>query len=94
MIGKDIQFILSGGETVCFEDAVYSLDFPDADVVTGADGTSAFLVRAGTFAIKIPDFSGWFGAEGVTVDGTYYEVKRNFRIPERDGEWLIYHVSH
>ena len=26
MIGKDIQFILSGGETVCFEDAVYSLD--------------------------------------------------------------------
>ncbi|MBH3426504.1 hypothetical protein [Pseudomonas alkylphenolica] len=89
-----VQITLSGGEVVSFEDTEYSLEFPAADLITGADGSQAYLLKAGTFSIKTPEFKGWFGAEGVTVDGTFYEVKRSFKVPVQDEDWLIYPVGH
>ena len=93
MSDKVVEITLSGGEVVTFTDTEYHLEFPPADLYTGADGSQAFIVKSGTFSIRTPEFNGWQGAEGVTVDGTFYEVKRNFRYPTQEGEWLQYPVG-
>ncbi|MEX5592399.1 hypothetical protein [Pseudomonas orientalis] len=93
MSDKTVQITLSGGEVVSFEDTEYSLNIPAADLYTSADGLKSYVLKTGTFSIRTPEFQGWHGAEGVTVEGVYYEVKRNFNNPEQNGEWLVYPVG-
>ncbi|MCT8945612.1 hypothetical protein [Pseudomonas iridis] len=93
MSGKTVEITLSGGEVVSFDDTEYSLHIPAAELITGADGQQAYVLKVGEFSIRTPEFEGWYSAEGVTVEGVFYEVQRNFKTPARAGEWLVYPVG-
>lgn len=92
MSDKAVQATLLGGGVVEFEDVDYDLEIPPLENYTGADGSEAYIAKAGSFAIKSPEFEGWFNVEGFTIGGHYYEVARTFHQPRQSGEWLVYSV--
>lgn len=92
-MSEKVVINLGGGEHVTFEDPVYRVEIPEPEPHYDAYGKPSFIQQTGTFSIKIPEFAGWFGAEGILIGEEYFEVRRLFKTPTQNGEWLVFPVG-
>lgn len=88
----DIE-VYSDHETVRLIGIPFTFNPGDRTIYTGADNSSAMVLRAGWLGLKTEPFKGWQSAHFLSVIGSngddrVFEVKRNFNNPVQDGDWL------
>lgn len=88
-----IEAYTSDDEPVRLTDIPFTFNPGERTIYTGADNTSAVVLRAGWLGLKTEPFKGWQSAYILSVRGNngddrVFEVKRNFNNPMQDGDWL------
>lgn len=88
----DIE-VYSDHETVRLIGIPFTFNPGDRTIYTGADNSSAVVLRAGWLGLKTEPFKGWQSAHILSVTGSngddrVFEVKRNFNNPVQEGDWL------
>ena len=93
LITADIEVYTDNGESTRLTGIPYTFNPGERTIYTGADNTSAVVLRAGWLGLKTEPFKNWQSAQILSVTGSSgderaFEVKRNFNNPVQDGDWL------
>ena len=93
LITADIDVYTDNEEPARLTGIPFTFNPGERTIYTGADNTSAVVLRAGWLGLEAEPFKGWQSAHTLSVTGSsgdnrVYEVKRNFNNPVQDGDWL------
>lgn len=85
--------VYSDDGTVRLSAIPFTFNPGDRTIYSGADNSSAAVMRAGWLGLRTEPFKGWRSAHILSVTGSngddrVFEVKRNFNTPVQEGEWL------
>ncbi|EGH74417.1 hypothetical protein [Pseudomonas syringae] len=89
----DIEVYTSDDDPIGLIGIPFTFNPGERTIYTGADNTSAAVLRAGWLGLKTEPFKGWQSAHVLSVTGSngddrVFEVTRNFNNPLQEGDWL------